>query len=338
MSPKNFFGCVIKATNTFAISSFPFLGALGMSSQDARADEPHYDVELSVATSLPECDRKAEFMALLAPLAPGSTLEPPFNRRFLIKISKAPSGIYNVDHIVTEVQGREITSSHAEFPGNMACFEVLYRAAVRTASEIQRDLPLPTPTVPTEPPPLPQCPPTDRPNAQSLKKAKVNRKLFLGAGGVVAFGVAPEIVAGMQLHLGGKLSAKWSIESDIRSTFPEDSRLFVGPTILRVYTVASLTIAPCYRIGSFGGCGLVAANGVVFESLDRATSRTESAWSLGLGIRGFLEHKITDRFSVRADLDLVGLILRTQIEDFSQARWTPALINGSAGLSMNVWF
>lgn len=309
-----------------------------MSSQDARADEPHYDVELSVATSLPECDRKAEFMAMLTPLVPGSTLEEPINRRLLITIAKARSGFYSVDLLISEMQGREISATHTEFPGNMACFEVLHRAAVRSASEIQRDLPPNAPAPLIAPPPLLQCPTPEPPKSDPPNQPTIERKLFIGGGGVVAFGVAPEIVAGMQLHLGGKLSSKWSIEGDVRSTFPEDSRLFVGPTILRVYTVASLTIAPCYRIGAFGGCGLIAANGVVFESLDRATSQIEGAWSLGLGIRGFLEHKITDRFSVRADLDLVGQIFRTQIEDFSQARWTPALINGSAGLSMNVWF
>ncbi len=307
----------------------------------AYGDAPHYRVELSVPASLPECNREADLIGMIEPMLTGSLLEPPAARVMTVRIAKTQA-IYRLDLAVKTIDGQSIDELHTELPASMSCFEVLYRGALRAALHMNLNAtaattkPAPCP-VPPPPPPPPQCPACETPKSEPPKPAIVDRRWFVGAGGLVGFGIAPEVAAGMQLLGGLRWSPSWSIEVDARATLPQDTRP-LGPTILRVYTVASLVIAPCYRFGSFGACALVMGTNAWASSLDVESPRTRSAALLGFGGRGFLEHRLNTRWSFRVDVDVVLPVLRVQIDDASRQRWAASSVTGSLGTSMIAWF
>jgi hypothetical protein len=105
-----------------------------------------------------------------------------------------------------------------------------------------------------------------------------------------------------------------------------------------VNTVASAAIAPCYRFGSFGACGLMMGTSAWLESIDVEAPRAGTVSTLGFGGRGFLDHRLSARWSVRVDVDVVVPVMRTQVEDVSQWRWAPAPVTGSVGASILRWF
>lgn len=346
MTPKKKFGRVSKRTLRCCFVGFLVAAEWIISPNHARAEAPRYEIELLVAPNLPDCNRQAEFLALLMPLVPGPAFDSPATRALRVSISKTPSGAFGVDIVFKEINSQKIDSTHSEFPANMACFEVLYRAAVRSASLMQRDLlssQASTQSAPTAPL---QCPkpttstpcPTEEPRKPGPPKPKpIKRRRFGGAGGVLALGVAPDTVFGAQFVIGWKPAPFFSLELDGRATFPRDTRP-LGLTIVHVTTVASATIAPCYRFGSFGACGLIMATNAWLESVGVSASDANVVSTLGFGGRGFLEHRLADRWSVRVDVDIVVPIARTQIEDVSLLRWTPPPITGSIGASMLVQF
>lgn len=311
----------------------------------AYAEAPHYQVVLSVPGSLPECNREADLIGMLEPMVTGPLLEPPFARVITVRIAKTQS-IYRLDLLVKDLEGRPIDALHTELPASLSCFEVLYRGAVRAAlhmnlnatAEAKTPAPAPAPPPPQPPPPAtaPQCPVDETPK-KSPKPAVFERRWYVGAGGLVGFGIAPEIVAGMQLLGGWKWSPSWSVEVNGRGTFPQDTRP-LGPTIVRVYSVASLAIAPCYRFGSLGLCGLVMGTSALASSLNVEKPHVRSASFLGLGGRGFLEHRLHDRWSFRVDIDIVTPVLRMQIEDATRQRWAASAVVGSLGTSLFGWF
>lgn len=300
----------------------------------AHAEVPHYRVELSVPTSLSECNREADLLGMIEPMVTGPMLEPPFTRVITMRIAKNQS-IYRLELFVKERDGRPIDEVHTELPASMSCFEVLYRGALRAA--LHMNLNAPDEAKPPAPPPAPPpCPVCETPKP-APKPAKKERRFFVGAGGLVGFGIAPEIVGGMQLLGGWRWSPSWSIEVDGRGTFPTDTRP-LGPTIVRVYSVASLAIAPCYRLASFGLCGLVMGTSTFASSLNVEEPQVRSASFLGLGGRGFLEHRFGNRWSFRVDIDIVAPVMRIEIEDAKRQRWAPSAMTGSLGISTFVWF
>lgn len=309
----------------------------------AYAETPHYRVELSVPETLSECNREAALLGLLEPLVPGPMLEPPFARVMTVRIAKTQR-IYQLDLFVKEPDGKPIDEVHTELPASMSCFEVLYRGALRAALHINLNAPTDAKeeplsrSAPPSPPPVAavQCPVCVLPR-QTPKPAKADRRWFVGAGGMVGFGIAPEIVAGGQLMAGWRWSPSWSIEVIGRATFPEDTRP-AGPTIVRVYSVASLAIAPCYRVGSFGLCGIITESNALASSINVDNPHVSSASFLGFGGRVFVEHRLSNRWSYRADIDVVAPVLRLQIAEELRTPWTTPPVTGSLGVSMFAWF
>jgi len=309
----------------------------------AHAEVPHYRVELSVPASLSECNREADLLGMIEPMITGPMLEPPFTRVITVRIAKTQA-IYRLDLFVKELDGRPVDEVHTEFPASMSCFEVLYRGALRASLHMNLNAPTaekaPEPP-PAKPPPsvaLPQCPVCETPK-QPPKPAKNGRRFFVGAGGLVGFGIAPEIVAGMQLLGGWKLSRSWSIELNASATIPQETRPS-GPTTVHIYTVASLVLAaPCYRVGSFGVCGLIDGS-AMWRGRDGITqSDTARSASFRLGLRGFMDHRFADRWSVRLDADIATPVQRSSIDDDAQkVHWTMPHVTGRVGAAILTWF
>ena len=227
----------------------------------------------------------------------------------------------------------------------MSCFEVLYRGALRAALHMNlnattattKPTPCPVPPPPPPPPP-PPCPACEMPKSEPPKPASADRRWFIGAGGLVGFGIAPEIAAGMQIMVGWRPTSSWSFEVHAGAALPDDTRP-LGPTVVRVHTITSLAIAPCYRFGSLGACWLVAGGAMAFESLNVTRPHVGFAPLVATGPHVFFEHRLSDRWSVRGDADIVLPLFSPEIRDnASKDRWRPTPITGSASVSLLVQF
>lgn len=333
--------------HTFQRSAMGLLigAAWFLSPNTAHAEPPHYRIELSVPSNLPECNRKTELMGMLEPMLAGPLLEPPASRVMTMRIAKTQA-VYRLDLLVKDLEGRPLDELRTELPSSMSCFEALYRGALRAAlymnlnATVSEPAPTLCPAAPPPPPPPaspPQCPACDKPTPEPPKLQPVDRHWFAGAGGLVGFGVAPEIVVGMQLLGGWRWSPSWSIELDVRATLPKDTRP-LGPTIVRVYTVASVAIAPCYRIRSLGFCGLIMSTNAFASTINIDDPHVSTASFLGVGGRAFLENRLSNRWSFRVDVDIAAPMLRLQISEALRSRWVTAPLAGSLGASLLAWF
>ncbi len=308
---------------------------------EAFAQAAHYQIEFSVAKNLPKCDRALDFEGMLGNLLAKPLLVPPASRVLAVRIAKTKTGDFAVDLAGKESDGRAVWSLHHEFSAETSCFEVLHKAALRSAIAMEHQASLEEPP-PPPPETSPQCP-APAPALQcstpdSPKSVPIERNWFVGAGGMVGFGIAPEILAGVQFIGGWKWSRSWSIEVSARATLPDDSRP-LGPTVVRVHTLGLLSAAPCYRVGRFGACGLIVGGAMFFESISVGQPRVGVAPFVGLGPRGFLEHRLSERWSARFDADLVVPLLWPEIQDdASEERWRPKPITGTASVSMIAWF
>lgn len=310
----------------------------------ACAEAPHYRIELSVPASLLECNREADLIGMIEPMVTGPMLEPPFARVMSVRVAKTQR-IYQLDLFVKELDGKLLDEVHTELPASMSCFEVLYRGALRaslhinlnaTEAKVPEPPPIPPPPIPPPPRPAapPPCPVCEAPK-QAPTSAKIDRRWFVGAGGMVGFGVAPEIVAGGQLIVGWKWARSWSIELNASATIPQDTRPS-GPTNVHIDTVASLGLAPCYRLGSFGVCGLVAGGAIWHGRNGPAQADSES---FRLGLRGLMDHRFADRWSLRVDGEIATPLRLSTIRDEAQlVRWTMPHFTGSVGAALVTWF
>ncbi len=304
---------------------------------DASAKPPQYRFELHAPKHLPACNDPEGFreeldLALVQPL-----LEPPALRVVEVHIRRPGGGDYAVDIVFKDRDGQVLETLQRSFPGSMECFKVLHKVAMATAIRMENreqlpEEPPPAPPPPPPPPPRPAAPPPcEPPPAPPPEPALAPRRRFVGAGALVAFGIAPETVEGAQLAAGWRWTPSWSVEVNARATFPKDTRP-VGTTIARVYTTASLGLAPCYRLGSFGICGLVVGSRTWTEAINRAHPRVGAMQFLGIGPRGFLEHSIQGPWSVRFDGEIVMTALRSEIaDDLKNARWSTGHVTGSVG-------
>lgn len=319
-------------------------GSFIASPNSAYADEAHYRVELTVAKNLPACDRKLDFAAILTTLLAKPLLEPPETQLFEVRIAKAPTGAFHVNLLTKDLDGREMKSTQHEFPGDLSCFEVLYKAALRSAihmemaaSMVEASAPRPAPP-PVPPAVLPQCPQPDPPPQKPQKAAPIERRGFVGAGGIVAFGVAPEIVAGGQLVGGWRWSSWGSVEANLSATIPQETQPS-GATLIRLDTIVSATVAPCFHARSFGACGTVAWDNLWFERVGATHYASQLSASFRVGVRGFMEHSFADRWSVRVNADLAVPIVRSNIRDEAQVvRWSMPRMTGSVGGAVVVSF
>ncbi|MBK9263127.1 MAG: hypothetical protein IPM54_25400 [Polyangiaceae bacterium] len=207
----------------------------------ARAEAPHYRVELSVPPSLPDCKREMDLNGMLLPMLDGPLLEPPAERVIMVRIAKTPA-IYRLDVVVKDLDGQMLEEERIDLPANMSCFEVLYRGALRAAVQMNKGVKpakaeqAQCPAAPPPPPPSPP-PPAAPPGARSETRPPPSQpapfeRWFVGLGGFVSLGAAPATVVGLQLAGGWRWAPSWSIEANVRGTFPTDA-LLEGVTPVR---------------------------------------------------------------------------------------------------------
>lgn len=278
----------------------------------------------------------------------GAVLEPPAERVVEVKIAKN-SGMYRLDVVTKTLEDQTLDEEHAEFPGQMSCFEVLYRAALRAAVQMNKGMPVaetPQTQVP-EPPPRPRMRmPPALPQQPSAARAKTNtprqtgdaRPWRVGLGGSTVLGAAPTAVVGLQLTVGWHWAPSRFIEGNVRGTFPT-AALPNGVTPIFIESLGTATIAPCYQWKFIGGCGLLTGNILWARSSGLDRSKIGASFTLAGGIRGFIEHRFSERWSMRLDADLVSPIVVRALGDMAtQDQWLPTPINGAANATLFVSF
>ena len=165
----------------------------------ANAEPSHYRVELS-AKQLPACDRLEDFEGLLDLVLAQPLLEPPASRVLSTRIVRTSTGGYGVDLVFKDLDNQVLDTIHREYPAAMCCHEVLYKAALAAALWMEkRETPPAEPPAPAKGPepypapksPPPAAPPPSTPTESPLPPLPVERRWFLGAGGLFAVGSPP---------------------------------------------------------------------------------------------------------------------------------------------------
>ncbi|MDC3958178.1 hypothetical protein [Polyangium jinanense] len=291
----------------------------------AKADELlHYQVEFSVDPKLPACDRGQEFAALLNNQFSKPILEPPASRTLRVRMGRTKAGDHAVDMQIEELDGRVVDTVHREFPASTCCFEVLYNAALlasvhilhegKAATVVEPPPPpasCPAPPPPSQAPPPPPATPAAPPLPASAGLADVPPRFEVSAGPILATGMAPEIVPGVQLGAAVRLRGSWWFEGDARVTPWFETRP-LGLTAFEVLT-ASGTAALCYRPGRFTVCGLVIGGARLTEDVDSAYPQLNRTGFAGVGGRVGMQQHLGGPFSIRADLDVAATLPRSQI-------------------------
>ncbi|MDI1445951.1 hypothetical protein [Polyangium sp. 6x1] len=311
----------------------------------AEAESPHYRVELS-AKELPACDRLQDFEGLLDLVLAEPLLDPPASRVLSTRIVRTSTGGYGVDLVFKDLDDQVLDTIHREYPAAMCCHEVLYKAALAAALWMEkREAPpeeLPAPAKAPEPcpspkPPPPAGPPPSAPPTPPSPPLPVERRWFLGTGGLFAIGIAPEVVGGAHIGGGYRVAKRWTIEANARATFPLLTRP-LGMTLVRMHT-ASTSLGPCYLRESFGVCGGVVAGATWAETVNRTYPNPSRSHFVGLAIRGLLEHPIGDRLKVRMDVEIAGNLFRSRFKAEEQpTRWRTEPVTANFGASLLYWF
>ncbi len=308
-----------------------------LSPNTAHAELPHYRIELAVPQNLPKCNREADFIGMVLPMLAKPVLDPLAERVIVVRIAKNHTD-YLVDVIVNDPDGKTLEEEHVDFSTEMSCHEVLYRAAIRASVQLNKRVNVASAQPPPPPPPPPVPPPKSPPVEKHYAPTpKPFRHLFVGLGGLVEFGMAPETLVGAQF-VGGWRWPAWSAELNAAATLPQDTRPW-GPTVVHLFTAFSVGAAPCYRRGSFGVCGLVAWSRLWFERRGGTGYEDHSSDALRFGLRGFMEQRIADRWSVRVDLDVATPAKQSNISnDAEQVRWTMPHVTGAINATVFSWF
>lgn len=285
---------------------------------EADVELPHYRVEFNADPKLPACDRGQEFAALLNNQFSKPILDPPASRTLRADIGRTKAGDYAVDMQIEELDGRVIDTVHREFAASTSCFEVIYHAALLASVHILHEgkasaLAEP-PSPPTSPSPAPWPPPAAPaapPPPTSPGPADVPSRYELSAGPILAIGMAPEIVAGVQLGAAVRVGNSWWLEGDARVT-PWFEMKPLGLTAFDVLT-ASGTAALCYRPGRFSVCGLVVGGATLAEVVDLTYPQLDRAGFVGVGGRVGMQQHLGGPLSVRADLDVAMTLVTSEV-------------------------
>lgn len=299
--------------------------------------EPRYRIDFSGPKDLPNCNDPDGFRGLLELAQPRDLFDPPASRVLDVRIQAPNSRDVIVDITLEELDGLVRSTRQQTYPRSMECYKILHLAAVAAAVDLDRDAPAEPPAAPPQKPPdpPPPCPPCEVPRAPAPRPP---RSWFVGAGARVDFGVAPDQLIGGHFIVGWRRSPRWSFEAHGRATLPEDTRP-LGPTVVRVHSLASFAFVPCYRVEPFGFCGGLILGNMWFSPLNLKYPQIDTALFWGAGIRAFLEQRLSDRWSARMDVELFMPILRARIEDNrSHDRWETSIVSGSASASLLVWF
>lgn len=306
---------------------------------EACADPPHYRIDFTAPKHLPHCNDPDGFRGVLALALSRDVLESPASRVLDVRLDKPHGGDYVVDIAVKELDGKVITTLRETHPRSTECFKVLHSAALTAALEIDKSLPpVEEPSSrPEAPPPPPPCPVCEEPRPNPRKQTSIDRRWFVGLGGFASLNAAPATVVGLQLAGGRRLAPSWSIELDGRWAFPTVA--YVDHVLpVRVLSVVSAAAAPCWRRGAFGVCGVISFSNMWFEVSQIDQPPTGTAQDAGFGVRGFIEHRLSERWSVRFDAELIGrLSISPMDDDVPELRWPSIPLVGNASATLFLW-
>jgi hypothetical protein len=148
------------------------------------------------------------------------------------------------------------------------------------------------------------------------------------AGPIASLGaaprVAPGIVAGVQ--------ARWdrlSLGLEGLAELPTGQSVPSGR--VQVSLIAG-TLAPCVHAGWLGACAVVAAGSEQSWGSGNVQTRTVSTPYAALGGRGLAEFPVSQRFSIRTQLDLLATLARTRVAVDGTSVWTSPPVSGDLEL------
>jgi hypothetical protein len=345
-SPRN----VAWATARGRVCGVVLAAACATAPAEAQAEAPHYRLDFSVSKGLSAtCGAGEEFEGLLDVLLAEPLLDPPASRVLTINLGRTPTGAYAADLVFKDLDGHVLATVHHEYPASNCCFRVLYDLATAASIHMQHreDLPeappppaAPSAPCPSGPPPAAPPPTSPAPAAPPPReplpapRLAAPRPWFIGLGGVFAIGIAPELVGGLQA-VGGRRWDRWSLEVDARYTFPTETRP-AALTVVEIQTF-SAALAPCLRLGAFGVCAL-ALGGITIGEAARKYPVQDRMGLLGLGLRGLLELRFTDRWTARLDAEAAVPFMQSRFNARVPRVWTASPVNATFGAGVFVSF
>ena len=156
----------------------------------------------------------------------------------------------------------------------------------------------------------------------------------LGLGPIGSIGVEPEPSVGLALQL----ELRWpgfSIAIEGRGSLPNGLNVAGGTATT---SLLMGLVAPCFRLGAFGGCLLAAAGAADTAGSGAVQNQPVTTAYAAIGPRVFAELPLSRLFSFRAAADLLVPLLRTSIEVGSTTVWTSPLASGTLGLELMARF
>ncbi|WP_044987247.1 hypothetical protein [Sorangium cellulosum] len=185
------------------------------------------------------------------------------------------------------------------------------------------------PKAPASKPPHPAAAPA-RPDPRP-RPPPARPRLQLGAGALLAAGVAPSVAVGFS----GFAGARWegfSLSLEARGDLPIDGQPYRGWTI----SALSGSLVPCGHADWFFGCALATAGGVwhVRESTGREFALPYAA----LGLRAGLEVPLSARLAGQLSGDLSINTLRPSYRLLQGAGWKAAPVSEAVALRLIAFF
>jgi hypothetical protein len=109
--------------------------------------------------------------------------------------------------------------------------------------------------------------------------------------------------------------------------------------VVHVYTAFSVGAAPCYRIGTFGVCGVVEWSRLWLQRRGLSSYDDHATDAFRFGLRGFMEQRLADRWSLRLDLDVASPVQSSSIRDDAQREgWKMPHVTGNFNAALVAWF
>lgn len=308
--------------------------------REAHAELPRYRVEYTVDRGLP-CEPEKEFVAVLNGHLSKGRLAEPASRILKVHVGRTPNGDYSIDMSINELDGHVIEAMHNGFPSSPGCFKALYYATLLASVHIEHDEaaepipeppPPPPPPCPRPPPPAAPPPPCPLPPRPPLSLAETAR-FDLSAAPILAIGMAPKIVPGLQAGGAFRLWGRNWIEIDVRWT-PWAASRPLGPTVFEVLTASGVG-GFCHRPGPFSFCGLLLGGATWSRVVDRAFPTIDAARYFGLGGRAGMQQHLAGPFSARADLDIALTIVGADVKAFYRPlAWSTSPITAVFGVRL----
>ena len=166
----------------------------------------------------------------------------------------------------------------------------------------------------------------------------LERRWFIGAGIAAAYGLGPEMVPGVHFIGGLKLSPRWSIELNAGATFPYDAHP-ESSGVIHVYSMANLNGGPCYKMGPVGACAFAGTSVLAFKTIEVGNSFADWRGSARIGVNAWIEQPLSERWFLRANLEVASQLLRSRIRDSAgEERWYMPFVTGGMSATAGVRF